>query len=178
MLWKYYTWCCVWKLWNICEIISLGRLIRYQIYISKIFHELFEKVLHELKWAVAVLESLNHMEFHQVGCSAWKSEKENWLKDKQPSSLSLQKYFVEFCLWTVPSTLQDCESLFCPYPWVGACVNKHFLQNLALLVLSSTSCILCCKSDRVLLLWLTALLEVMEESAAITRILLFETLIV
>lgn len=55
---------------------------------------------------------------------------------------------------------------------------KHFLQNLAVLLLSSVSCISCCKSDRDLLLWLTALLEVMEESAAVRRVLLFETLMV
>lgn len=31
------------------EIISLGHLIRYQICISELFYELFERVLHELK---------------------------------------------------------------------------------------------------------------------------------
>lgn len=49
---------------------------------------------------------------------------------------------------------------------------------MALLVLSSISCISSCKSDRILLLWLTALLEAVEESAAIRRMLIFKTLVV
>lgn len=49
---------------------------------------------------------------------------------------------------------------------------------MSLLVLSSISCISSCKSDRILLLWLVALLEAVEESAAIRRMLIFRTLVV
>lgn len=140
LLWKCLAWCCVWKLWKICEIISLGHLIRnHQICISEIFYELFEKVLHELKWTGAVSCScLGKSESYGIS-SGWMfclEGRKRKLVKRHPSSLSIQKCFFDFFLLTVPSMLGYCKSLLCPYPWAEACVNNHFLLNLAVLVLS------------------------------------------
>lgn len=60
------------------------------------------------------------------------------LVKRQTTKLTLnsEMFLVEFFFLTVPSMLGYCKSLLCPYPWVEACVNKHFLQNLAVLMLS------------------------------------------
>lgn len=56
------------------------------------------------------------MEFNQVGCSVWKSEEENWLKDTTKLTLNSRMFLIEFFVLTVPSMLQYFKSLFYLYP--------------------------------------------------------------
>lgn len=127
---------------------------------------------------MVVLESLNQMEFCQVGCSLCRKRKTDERTNNKKFTFSSKIFLVEFCLLTVTILLQYCKSLFYPYPLIEACINKHFIQNVALPVLLNTSYIFSCKSDRILLLWLIAFLEAVEELAAIRMMLIFKTLVV